>query len=358
MLRPPARRRVRAAHRGHRRRAPPRGGRAGDPATRSRGSGSPGTRARTASRSGASSTAAPSTSCGSSGALYACDCSRDVVLERTKAHATPGYDGYCRDRGLERGPGRALRFRTPREGATVVHDVVRGEVRFQQRDDRGLRRRQVQRRPALRPRRRRRRPGHGDLPHHPGRGASPDDAEGHLALGGARDRRASAAGLRPPAGARERASARRSPSAATVSPSRTTAPRASCPRRWTTTWRCSAGARATAGSSSPGDELVAEFRLEEVNHSPAFFDEKKLLHFNGVYLRALPVDEFVARCCRLGGRRCARAGGGGLLVGRVRRARPARARTGVDARRGGRARRVPLRPRASPSRTPRSQRPW
>jgi glutamyl-tRNA synthetase len=57
---------------------------------------------------------------------------------------------------------------------------------------------------------------------------------------------------------------------------------------------------------SPGDgrefftleELVSEFDLSNVNHSPAFFDEQKLLHFNGVYLRALPVEEFVERCRR------------------------------------------------------------
>ena len=41
--------------------------------------------------------------------------------------------------------------------------------------------------------------------------------------------------------------------------------------------------------------MVAEFRLEDVNSSPAFFDERKLLHFNGEYVRALPVEEFVAR---------------------------------------------------------------
>ena len=39
-----------------------------------------------------------------------------------------------------------------------------------------------------------------------------------------------------------------------------------------------------------------EFRLEEVNPSPAFFDEKKLRAFNGEYIRALPVAEFVAAC--------------------------------------------------------------
>ena len=51
------------------------------------------------------------------------------VIARTGARQA-GYDGYCRDRGLEPGPGRALRFRTPDEGATVVHDLVRGEAAF------------------------------------------------------------------------------------------------------------------------------------------------------------------------------------------------------------------------------------
>ena len=43
------------------------------------------------------------------------------------------------------------------------------------------------------------------------------------------------------------------------------------------------------------DEMIDEFRLEDVNVSPAFFDEKRLAHFNGVYIRALPVQEFVTR---------------------------------------------------------------
>jgi glutamyl-tRNA synthetase len=41
---------------------------------------------------------------------------------------------------------------------------------------------------------------------------------------------------------------------------------------------------------------VAWFALEDVNHSPAFFDVVKLRHMNGEYIRALPVDEFVAAC--------------------------------------------------------------
>jgi glutamyl-tRNA synthetase len=43
------------------------------------------------------------------------------------------------------------------------------------------------------------------------------------------------------------------------------------------------------------DELVDEFRLEDVNLSPAFFDEKRLAHFNGIYIRALPIDEFTSQ---------------------------------------------------------------
>jgi glutamyl-tRNA synthetase len=52
---------------------------------------------------------------------------------------------------------------------------------------------------------------------------------------------------------------------------------------------------------SPGDEeivplevILERFRLEDVQRSPAFFDIKKLSHMNGVYLRELPVDDFVA----------------------------------------------------------------
>ncbi|HRE00245.1 MAG TPA: glutamate--tRNA ligase family protein, partial [Ilumatobacteraceae bacterium] len=49
--------------------------------------------------------------------------------ERARAAGKPGYDGFSRDRGLGPGPGRVLRFRVP-EGTTVVHDLVRGEVSF------------------------------------------------------------------------------------------------------------------------------------------------------------------------------------------------------------------------------------
>jgi glutamyl-tRNA synthetase len=54
-----------------------------------------------------------------------------VVQARNKAAGgKPGYDGFCRDRGLEPGPGRALRFRAPDEGATSFADLIRGDISF------------------------------------------------------------------------------------------------------------------------------------------------------------------------------------------------------------------------------------
>ncbi|MFD0854327.1 glutamate--tRNA ligase, partial [Actinomadura adrarensis] len=46
----------------------------------------------------------------------------------------------------------------------------------------------------------------------------------------------------------------------------------------------------------PWDVIVDEFRIEDVNTSPAFFDEKKLRAFNGDYIRMLPVEKFVTEC--------------------------------------------------------------
>ena len=67
------------------------------------------------------------------GHAYWCECSREDVERRNAERGikTPGYDGYCRDRGLERAPDRALRFRTPDTGATAWTDLVRGDVRVE-----------------------------------------------------------------------------------------------------------------------------------------------------------------------------------------------------------------------------------
>jgi glutamyl-tRNA synthetase len=46
----------------------------------------------------------------------------------------------------------------------------------------------------------------------------------------------------------------------------------------------------------PISTMIEQFRLEEVSHSPAFFDVKKLAHMNGEYIRALSADAFVEAC--------------------------------------------------------------
>jgi len=64
------------------------------------------------------------------GLAYYCDCTSDAIQARKPPGAPPGgYDGFCRDRGLTFEPGRALRFRVP-VGRTIIDDVVRGRVEF------------------------------------------------------------------------------------------------------------------------------------------------------------------------------------------------------------------------------------
>jgi glutamyl-tRNA synthetase len=66
------------------------------------------------------------------GQAYWCECTRDTIDARAKERGgPPGYDGFCRDRALGPGEGRALRFRTPDAGTTIVHDVVRGDPSFE-----------------------------------------------------------------------------------------------------------------------------------------------------------------------------------------------------------------------------------
>jgi len=57
------------------------------------------------------------------------------------------------------------------------------------------------------------------------------------------------------------------------------------------------------GWAPPGDREIVpwsvietEFKLDDVNPSPAFFDVKKLRAFNGDYIRAMGVEEFTRAC--------------------------------------------------------------
>ncbi|MEM7276368.1 MAG: glutamate--tRNA ligase family protein, partial [Actinomycetota bacterium] len=43
----------------------------------------------------------------------------------------------------------------------------------------------------------------------------------------------------------------------------------------------------------PIEELIDHFELHDINKAPAFFDIKKLDHFNGEYIRMLDLDAFV-----------------------------------------------------------------
>jgi glutamyl-tRNA synthetase len=236
----------------------------------------------------------------SSGALYACDCTREQIDARVQARAaagdpTPGYDGFCRDRGLARGEGRALRFGTPDEGAVRVHDLVRGEVDYPLRaledficvrgdgtalfvlanavDDRTTAITHVIRGEDLLPTTPRQILLWGALNRAENR-MLPLPAYAHLPL------------LVNERG--KKLSKRRDPVAVEMYREQGYLPAAFRNYLATLGW-------------SPGDEeivpvevLVERFRLEDVQRSPAAFDLKKLAHFDGVYIRALAVDEFVA----------------------------------------------------------------
>ena len=54
-----------------------------------------------------------------------------VVHRRRERGGPPGYDGFCRDRGLSQSDATALRFRAPEDGTTSFTDMVRGEVSFE-----------------------------------------------------------------------------------------------------------------------------------------------------------------------------------------------------------------------------------
>ena len=261
------------------------------------------------------------------GHLYACDCTRDAVLARTAGNATPGYDGFCRDRGLRR-EGHALRFRTPDEGETEVRDVIRGTVTFRNEtmedfvvarsngeplfvlanivDDLDMGITHVIRGEEL-------------LPSAPKAiliwhalvaagsageavGSSVGAAAGQAvgsSVGAAAGEAGRGEAARLPVWAhlptlvneqRKKLSKRRDPVAVESYRDEGYLPEAL--RNYL----------ALLGWSPPGGEekvplqvLVDHFALEDVNHSPAFFDVRKLAHMNGEYIRELSVDEFVER---------------------------------------------------------------
>ena len=70
-----------------------------------------------------------------SGQAYYCTCLPDEIeAMRQKAMASggkPRYDGTCRDKELSKAPGAVIRFKAPYKGTTVVEDVIKGNIVFQ-----------------------------------------------------------------------------------------------------------------------------------------------------------------------------------------------------------------------------------
>ncbi len=68
------------------------------------------------------------------GHAYYCDCTPDELDARRKEAMAEGrkpkYDGRCRDRGLGPGPNRVIRFRCPDSGTTVLNDLIKGPIFF------------------------------------------------------------------------------------------------------------------------------------------------------------------------------------------------------------------------------------
>lgn len=225
------------------------------------------------------------------GHAYYCDLSSQEIQDRAKLSGATGYDGYSRDRGITAGPGRVLRFRVP-PGTTVVQDTVRGEVVFDNAN--------IEDFVLLR--------GNG----------SPmfllanvvDDiamrishvvrAEEHLPNTPKQQMMWDALGETPPAWAhvpvlvneqRKKLSKRRDKVAVEQFRDEGFLADAMVNYLMTLGWTPSGDTEIV-----PWAQMAAEFRLEVVTHSPAFFDIKKLSAFNAEYIRALPVQDFVAVC--------------------------------------------------------------
>jgi len=227
------------------------------------------------------------------GRAYYCDCTRDDLVRRTGSQQR-GYDGYCRDRDLPYQPGRALRFRAPDTGSTIVEDVVRGRTEFPNSamEDFVIAR------------------GDG-TPVFVLANAVDDIREGithvvrgeeHLSNTPKQQLLWAAFGAAPPVWAhlpvivneaRQKLSKRRDKVALEDYLAEGYLPGALVNYLMLLGWGPRDGAEIR-----PYAELEALFRLEDVSKAPAFFDVKKLAAFNGEYIRALRVDEFAGACQR------------------------------------------------------------
>jgi len=250
-----------------------------------------------------------------SGQAYYCDLTGEQIQERAAANGRPGYDGYSRDRGLEPGPGRVLRFRVPERETTVVHDLIRGEVAFdhQHLEDFALLR------------------ANGTAVFLLANVADDIEmgitnvvrAEEHLPNTPKQQLLWAALDQPPPAWAhvpvlvneqRKKLSKRRDKVALEQYRDEGYLADAMVNYLMTLGWapRLTANVAAPDGdvhvasdrgetSAAPSEivpwsEIEATFRLGDVTHSPAYFDLQKLAAFNGDYIRRLSVEDFITAC--------------------------------------------------------------
>jgi glutamyl-tRNA synthetase len=224
------------------------------------------------------------------GHAYFCDLTSEQIKARNDETGETGYVGYSRERNLGPGPDRVLRFRVP-AGSTLVHDLVRGDVEFDNAT--------IEDFVLLRS------------------NGTPvfllanvvDDvemaishvvrAEEHLPNTPKQQMLWRALGHEPPVWAhvpvlvneqRKKLSKRRDKVALEQYRDEGYVADAMVNYLMTLGW-------------SPGDHEIVSwsqiepaFRLQDVNLSPAFFDVKKLGAFNGEYIRMMSVDQFVAAC--------------------------------------------------------------
>ncbi len=228
-----------------------------------------------------------------SGAAYYCDLTGQDVQDRAKELGITGYDGYSRDRGLEPAPGRVLRFRVP-DGTTVVNDLVRGDVSF---DNSTIE----------------------DFVLLRGNGTPMfllanvvDDiemgitdvvrAEEHLPNTPKQQMLWAALGAEPPRWAhvpvlvneqRKKLSKRRDKVALESYREDGILADAMVNYLMTLGWT-PPGAEEAGSEIFPWSEMEAAFRLEDVTLSPAFFDLKKLIAFNKQYIKNMPLADFLA----------------------------------------------------------------
>ncbi|MCC5954279.1 MAG: glutamate--tRNA ligase [Acidimicrobiia bacterium] len=228
------------------------------------------------------------------GAAYWCDCTPEDVKARAEARGgRPGYDSHCRERGLSSGPGRVVRFAVPDDGTTGWDDVVRGPIEFANAEiedfvilrsngtpmflvanavddvDMGITHiirgedlinvtpKVLLLRAAL---------GHHDQP-----------VFAHLPLIVNEQRK--------------KLSKRRDDVSVADYRDRGVLAEAMANYLATLGWGPPDGVEIR-----PMAEIIERFRLADVTSASAFFDVRKLEHFNGEWIRSLAVDDFVDRC--------------------------------------------------------------